>query len=172
MLINGCHLGCTSGSSGAILNFVEVPSRTIHAMFALNWLTGARSENFYTFLLIAFYDKTMSADGGHLEFPIVTKNMTFVEVNPMTIHAMFALNWFTGFKEDIFKTPKLKLCRLMAAIHLEFPIGTKNITFAEVNRMIIHAMFALNWFTGFRRNFLTFSQRVLCLNYVRTRWPS
>ena len=44
----------------------------------------------------------MSADGGHLEFPIGTKNITFVEVHPMTIHAMFALNWFTGFREEIF----------------------------------------------------------------------
>ena len=46
----------------------------------------------------------MSADGGHLEFPIGTKNITFVEVHPMNIHAMFALNWFTGFREEIFKT--------------------------------------------------------------------
>ena len=44
----------------------------------------------------------MSADGGHLEFPIGTKNITFVEVHPMTIHAMFALNRLTGFKEEIF----------------------------------------------------------------------
>ena len=69
-------------------------------MFALNCLTGAKAENF----LIASYDKTMSADGGHLESPISTKNITFVEVHPMTIHAMFALNWYTGFREDIFKT--------------------------------------------------------------------
>ena len=45
----------------------------------------------------------MSADGGHLEFPISTKNITFVEVHPMTpIHAMFALNRLTGFREEIF----------------------------------------------------------------------
>ena len=68
------------------INFVEIHSRTIHAMFALNWLTGARAENFHTFFLIASNDKTMSADGGHLNFPIGTKNITFVEVHPMTIH--------------------------------------------------------------------------------------
>ena len=67
-------------------------------MFALNWLTGARAENFHTFFLIASNDKTMSADGGHLDFPIGTKNITFVEVHPMTIHAMFALNWCTAFR--------------------------------------------------------------------------
>ena len=54
--------------------------------------------------LIASYDKTMSADGGHLEFPIGTKNITFVEVYPMTVHAMFVFNWYTAFREDIFKT--------------------------------------------------------------------
>ena len=44
----------------------------------------------------------MSADGGHLEFPIDTKNITFVEVHPINIHAMFAFNWFTGFRGEIF----------------------------------------------------------------------
>ena len=44
----------------------------------------------------------MSADGSHLEFPIGTKIITFVEAHPMTIHAMFALNWFTGFRGEIF----------------------------------------------------------------------
>ena len=40
----------------------------------------------------------MSADGGHLEFPIGTKTIAFVEVHPMNIHAMFALNWFYWFQ--------------------------------------------------------------------------
>ena len=44
----------------------------------------------------------MSADGGHREFPIRTKNITFVEVHPMNIRAMLALNWFTGFRGEIF----------------------------------------------------------------------
>ena len=83
-------------------NFVEVHSRTIHSMFALNWFTGARAENFHTFFPIRSYVETMSADSGHLEFPIGTKNITFVEVHPMTIYTMFALNWFTGFREEIF----------------------------------------------------------------------
>ena len=46
----------------------------------------------------------MTADGGHLEFPIGRKNISFVEVHPMIIHAMFALNWFSGFREDFFLT--------------------------------------------------------------------
>ena len=44
----------------------------------------------------------MSADGGHLEFPIGTKNITFLEVHPMNIHAMFALNWFYWFQRRNF----------------------------------------------------------------------
>ena len=43
----------------------------------------------------------------------------------------------------------LKLCPLMAAI-LNFQSAPKKKTFVEVRPMIIHAMSALNWFTGFR----------------------
>ena len=67
----------------------------------VNW---CQSRNFHTLFLIASYDKTMSADGGHLEFPIGTKSITLVEVHSMIIHAMFALNWFTGFGGEIFST--------------------------------------------------------------------
>ena len=96
----------------------------------------------------------MSADGGHLEFPIGTKIITFVEVHPMTIHAMFALesaNWFQ--RRNFLKHLSIEFhVKTMSADggHFEFPIGTKNITFVEVHPMNIHAMFALNWFSGFR----------------------
>jgi hypothetical protein len=40
--------------------------RTIHAMFALNWLTGFREEDFLNIFSIGSYVKTMSTDGGHL----------------------------------------------------------------------------------------------------------
>ena len=73
----------------------------ICAMFVLNWLTGFRGQ-FFKHFPIGSYVKTMTTDGGHLEFPIGTKNLSFVEVHPMTIHAMFALNWLTGFREDFF----------------------------------------------------------------------
>ena len=59
-------------------------------------------RNFLNIFPIGSYVKTMSADSGHLEFPIGTKNITFVEVHSMNIHAMFALNWFTGFRGEIF----------------------------------------------------------------------
>ena len=71
----------------------------------------------------------MSADGSHLEFPNSTKKtITFVEVHPMIIHAMFALNWFTGFRGVIFiHFPLGSYVKRMSGDggHLEFPIGTK-----------------------------------------------
>jgi hypothetical protein len=41
---NGGHLGWKSGSLDTILKIDHL--RTIHAMFALNWLTGFREEDF------------------------------------------------------------------------------------------------------------------------------
>jgi hypothetical protein len=40
----GGHLGWRSGSLDTILKIDHL--RTIHAMFALNWLTGFREEDF------------------------------------------------------------------------------------------------------------------------------
>jgi hypothetical protein len=57
------HLGWRSGSTDTILKIDHL--RTIHAMFALNWLTGFR-RRFLNIFPIGSYVKTMSADGGHL----------------------------------------------------------------------------------------------------------
>ena len=40
------------------------------------------------------YITTMTADGGHLDFPIGTKNILFIEVHPMITHAMNQFNYF------------------------------------------------------------------------------
>ena len=94
----------------------------------------------------------MSANGGHLEFPIGTKNINFAEVHPMIIHAMFTLNWFILVSEEkIFQHfPIGSYVKTMSADggHLEYPIGTKNITFVEVHPMIIHATNQFNWPCG------------------------
>ena len=37
-----------------------------------------------------------------LNFQSAQKNITFVKAHPMAIHAMFGLNWFTGFRGEIF----------------------------------------------------------------------
>ena len=75
------------------------------------------------------------------------------------MHAMFALNGFTGIIAENFDK---NLCLLMEI--LNFRLAQKNpITFVEVHPKTIHAMFALNWLTGFRGEFLlTFSHMVLC----------
>ena len=44
MSAEGGHLGWRSGSSDTILKIEHL--RTINAMFALNWLTGFREEDF------------------------------------------------------------------------------------------------------------------------------
>ena len=44
MSAEGGHLGCRSGSQDTILKIDHL--RTIHARFALNWLTGFRGEDF------------------------------------------------------------------------------------------------------------------------------
>ena len=63
MSAEGGHLGWRSGSLDTILKIDHL--RTIHAMFALNWLTGFREKTFLNIFPIGSYVKTMSADGGH-----------------------------------------------------------------------------------------------------------
>ena len=88
MSAHGSHLGWRSWSPDTILK-VYYP-RTIHAMFALNWLTGFRREEFNNFP-IGSYVKTMSADGGHFE-PRSGSLNTILEVDHLrTIDDMFAI---------------------------------------------------------------------------------
>jgi hypothetical protein len=98
MSVHGSHLGWRSWSPDTILK-VYYP-RTIHAMFALNWLTDFRrlSNNFP----IGSYVKTMSADGGHLEWRFGSLDIILKVDHLRTIHVMFALNWLTGFRGKIF----------------------------------------------------------------------
>jgi hypothetical protein len=98
-------------------------------MFALNWLTGFRGELTYWFqrrrflniFPIGSYAKTMSADGGHLGWRFGSLDIILKVDHLRTIHAMFALNWLTGFRGIFFYTffpygPMLKLCPMMVAI--------------------------------------------------------
>jgi hypothetical protein len=64
MSAEGGHLGWRSGSPDTILKIDHL--RTIHAIFALNWLTDFRGEDFLSIFPIGSCVKTMSADGGHL----------------------------------------------------------------------------------------------------------
>ena len=92
MSAHGRHLGWRSWSPDTILK-VYYP-RTIHAMFALNLLTGFRRllNNFP----IGSYVKTMSADGGHFGPRLGSLN-TILEVDHLRpIDDMFAIlaYWF------------------------------------------------------------------------------
>ena len=66
----------------------------------LYWLTSFRGEDFKTFFPIGSYVKTTVCllkvailDGGQGHWTID---------HLRTIHAMFALNWLTGFREEDF----------------------------------------------------------------------
>jgi hypothetical protein len=89
MPADGGHLGWRSGSLDLILKVDRL--RTIHAMFALNWLTGFRGKKINIFP-IGSYVKTMSADGGHLGWRFGSQDIILKVDHLMTIHAMFALN--------------------------------------------------------------------------------
>ena len=70
-------------------------TRTIHAMLALNLLTGFIGKKVEHFP-IGYNVKTKSANGGHLGWRSVNIILKFHR--PRTIHAMFALNWLTRFR--------------------------------------------------------------------------
>jgi hypothetical protein len=100
MSAEGGHLGWRSGSPDTILKIDHL--RTIHAMFALNWLTGFRGNFFLNIFPIGSYVKTMSADGSHLGWRSGSPDTNLKIDHLRTIHAMFALNWLTGFRRNFF----------------------------------------------------------------------
>jgi hypothetical protein len=51
---------------------------------------------------IGFYAKTMSAHGSHLGWKSWSPDTILKVYYPRTIHAMFALNWLTGFRREDF----------------------------------------------------------------------
>ena len=89
MSAEGGHLGWRSGSPDTTLKIDHL--RTIHAMFALNWLTGFRGKKLNIFP-IGSYVKTMSADGGHFGWRSGSQDINLKVDHLRTIHAMFALN--------------------------------------------------------------------------------
>jgi hypothetical protein len=73
-----------------------------HVCFKLaDWFQKRRLLNNFP---IGSYVKAMSTDGGQFEPKSGSLN-TILEVDHLrTIHAMFALNWLTGFRGEDFKT--------------------------------------------------------------------
>jgi hypothetical protein len=95
MFADGGHLGPRSGSLNTILAVDHL--RTIDDMFAIlaDWFQRRRFLNIFP---IGSYVKTMSADGGHLGWRSGSLDIILKVNNFRTIHAMFALNWLTGFR--------------------------------------------------------------------------
>jgi hypothetical protein len=78
------------------------------------------TSKFYHSNPIGFYVKTMSAHGSHLGWRSWSPDTILKVYYPRTIHAIFALNWLTGFRgEDLNNFPiglMLKLWPLTVAI--------------------------------------------------------
>ena len=131
----------------------------------LYWLTDFR-EDFKTFFPIGSYVKTMSAEGGHLGWRSESPD-TILKIDHLrTIHAMFALNWLTGFrgkKINIFPIGTYVKTMSAEGGHLGWRSGSLDIILKVDHLRTIHAMIALNWLTGFRgKQIKHFSYRVLC----------
>ena len=101
MSVDGGYFGSRSGSLNTILKVDHL--RTIDDMFTIltYWFRG---KKFNTFFPIASYVKNMSAGGGHLGWRSGSPD-TILKIDHLrTIHAMFALNWLTGFRGKKIKT--------------------------------------------------------------------
>jgi hypothetical protein len=102
MSADGGHFGPRSGSLNTILAVDQL--KTIHAMFALNWLTGFRGKKkmFFFHTAIGSYVKTKSSHGGYLEIPIGKRFTSLVQDHPMIIPAKSQFNWLGGFSQEDF----------------------------------------------------------------------
>jgi hypothetical protein len=135
---HGSHFGWRSWSPDTILKVYY--SRTMHAMFALK-------NNFP----IGFYVKTMAADGGHFG-PRSGLLNTILEVD----HRWHVC--YIGFRGEDFKTffSHRVLCYKTMSTEgglLGWRSGSPETILKIYPLRTIHAMFALNWLTGFREDF-------------------
>ena len=89
MSADGGHLGWRFGSLDIILKVDHL--RTIHTMFALNWLTDFRGIFFSNIFSIGSHVENMFADGGHLGWRSGSQDIILKVDYLRTIHAMFAL---------------------------------------------------------------------------------
>jgi hypothetical protein len=77
----------------------EPVSLTWHKKVLLR-ISACRIQLSYYSNPVGFYAKTMSAHGSHLVWRSWSPYTILKVYYPKTIHAMFALNWLTGFRED------------------------------------------------------------------------
>jgi hypothetical protein len=140
MSADGGHLGWRFGSLDIILKVDHL--KTIHAMFALNWLQRIFFLNIFP---IWSYVKTMSVDGGHLGWRFGSLDIILKVDHLKTIHAMFALNWLQRiFFLNIFPIWSYVKTMSVDGGHLGWRSGSQDITLKVDHLSTIHAMFALN----------------------------
>ena len=99
MSADGGHFEPRSGSLNTILEVDHL--RIIDDIFAIlaYWFQRRRFKFFFP---IVSYVKTMSAEGGHLGWRSGSPD-TILKIDHLrTIHALFALNWLTGFRGEDF----------------------------------------------------------------------
>ena len=148
-------------------NFENWPLKNhpCHVCFKLAyWFQRRRFLNIFP---IGSYVKTMSADGGHLGWRSGSLDIILKVDHLRTIHAMFTLNWLTGFRGTNFLNifPIGSYVKTMSADggHLGWRSGSQDLILKADHLWTIHPMFALNWLTGFRgEDFKHFFHRVLC----------
>jgi hypothetical protein len=167
-----------SGSPDTILKIDHL--RTIHGMFVLYWHTHFRGR----ILNILPYAKTMSADVGH--FAWRSGSLDIILKVDHSCHVCFKLTyWFQKFKANVawmvLKWSTSKITSSDPDLHAKWlPSANIVLTWDRMGNMfkilhlwneyanfqlsklcpvtLIHAMFALNWLTGFRGFFFkTFS---------------
>ena len=102
---------------------------------------------------IGSYVESMSADGGDLGWRSWSQDIILKVDYLRTIHALFTLNWLTGFRGSYVNT------KSSHDGHLEFPIGKRFRSLVQDHPMIIPAKSQFNWLGGFwQEDFLNFSQ--------------
>jgi hypothetical protein len=100
MSADGGHLGWRLGFTG--YNFESWPFKdhSYHVCFKLAY--WFQRKMFLNIFHIWSYVKIMSADGGHLGWRSGSHDIILKVDHLRTIHAMFALNWLTGFRGEAF----------------------------------------------------------------------
>jgi hypothetical protein len=101
-------------------NFENLPHKDHPCHVCVKLAYWFQRRKFLNIFPIGSYVKTMSADGGHLGWRSGSMDMNLKVYHLRTIHAMFALNWLTGFRGKKIKhfsqSPMLKLYLLTVAI--------------------------------------------------------
>ena len=137
-LLKAAVFGWRSGSQDIILKVDHL--RTIHATFALNWLTGCRGS----------YVKTKSSHDSHLEIPIGKRFTSLVQDHPMIIPAKSQFNWLGGFWSEDFLNFSQWEYTMDPGSHVGFQISTKNTNLVEDHPMNISGKFGSILYSGLR----------------------